>query len=208
MTVAVATYEEMGRRAVAESEETLLLARCRSGDREAQEELVRRYQARTYRLAYNLLGNAEEALDACQEALLAMLRSLPSFRREASFHTWQRRITINVCLMQRRRLQLTTRVINSFAAGNAEKFLQSPDPEASALSREIQNAVREHLRRLPTEFRAVVALREMEGLSYDEIAAALQIPLGTVQSRLARGRKLLREALLADDRIPHSRKGR
>jgi len=205
MSVAVAICREAGREKVAESEETCLLARCRSGDREAQEALVQRYQEKTYRLAFNLLGNHEEALDACQEALIAMLRSLHTFRGEARFQTWLCRLTTNVCLMQRRRLQVRTRIFAGLAAETEQRLGRRPDPESSALSLEVQSAVRQHLRALPNEFRAVVVLREMEGLSYEEIAEVLQIPLGTVQSRLSRGRSLLREAMLADERIPAPR---
>ncbi|NIM07316.1 MAG: sigma-70 family RNA polymerase sigma factor [Armatimonadetes bacterium] len=206
MSVAVATCIDAGRRILAESEEARLLARCRSGDRQAQEALVRRYQDRTYRLAYDLLGNHEDALDASQEALVAMLRSLPSFRGEARFHTWFYRLTVNICLMQRRRLLTRTRILTNLAA----RELDSPsqfDPESAALGSEIQSAVREHLRQLPPALRAIIVLREIEGFSYDEIAEVLRIPLGTVQSRLSRARSLLRKALLADDRIPSVRPG-
>jgi len=187
---------------MAESEDARLIARCRAGDRAAQEALVRRHQDQVYRLACRLVGDPEEASDVAQEALIAMLRSLGAFRGEARFETWLFRVTTNICLMQRRRRQARTRLITDLAvtccehppAGNA-------DPESAAASRELQGAVRECLRRLPAEFRAVVVLRELEGLSYEEIAQVLKLPLGTVQSRLSRGRRLLREALLADERV-------
>lgn len=202
MGVAVALYEEVGALSAADSEEARLLRRCRAGDRHAQEALVRLCQDRVYRLAYSLLGHREEALDAAQEALVAMLRSLRSFRGEARFQTWLYRLVTNVCLMRRRSHQARTRLLVDAPASGLEFPDERPDPEAVALRGEAQTAVRECLLRLPADFRAVVVLRELEGLSYEEIAETLAIPLGTVQSRLSRGRELLRRALLADTRVP------
>ncbi len=207
MGVAAATFSRVGRGAVEESEEARLVSRCRRGDREAQEALVRRYQEKVYRLAHALLGHPEEALDACQEALVAMLRSLPTYQGAARFSTWLHALTVKTCLMHRRSLRIRTRIITD--APPEDYPAPSPwiDPEGAALSAEVQTAVREHLRRLPAEFRAAVVLREMEGLSYDEIADTLKIPLGTVQSRLNRGRELLRKAFLADARVARVRPG-
>lgn len=185
----------------AQTEEARLVARCRGGDRQAQEILVRRCQERVYRLAYNLLEHPEEALDAAQEALIAMLRSLPSFRGEARFETWLYRVTTNVCLMRRRQLCARTRLVTDLAADIPAARAGAADPETAALRGETRAAVREGLRRLPAGFRAVVVLRELEGLSYEAIAEILRIPLGTVQSRLSRGRQMLRDILMADQRV-------
>jgi RNA polymerase sigma-70 factor (ECF subfamily) len=191
----------------AESEDARLIARCRAGDRQAQEALVQRYQQCVYRLACNLLDNPEDALDACQDALVAILRSLPRFRGESSLQTWVYRVAVNTCIMKRRSLRARTRLIVDLPAHAAESAQQTPDPGFAALRREIQAAVREHLRRLPPEFRAVVVLRELDGMSYQQIAETLQMPLGTVQSRLNRGRRLLRDYFLADERIRALRPG-
>jgi len=196
MSVAIAVCKSM-RGAMGEGEDSRLLARCRQGDRDAQEALVRRYQDKVYRLAYNLLGHQEEALDASQEALIAMLHSLPSFRGESQFPTWLYRLTANICLMQRRRLRRSPQIM-----GDQELQVSTlPDPAISAQRHELQEVVRQHLRNLPAEFRGAMVLRELEGLAYEEIAAVLHIPVGTVQSRLSRGRELLRQALLKDKRI-------
>jgi len=136
-----------------------------------------------------------------------MLRSLPSFRGEARFQTWLYQLATNVCLMQRRRLKVRTRILTDLPPEEQEAPPADIDPEWSALYRETQTAVREHLRNLPVEYRAVVVLREVEELAYDEIATILQIPIGTVQSRLNRGRRLLREAIATDERIPSPRVG-
>jgi len=198
MGVAVAACQEAWRVAE-ESEESRLIARARGGDRAAQELLVRRYQEPLYRLACNLLRHPEDARDATQEALVAMLRSLRTFRGEARFRTWLYRLTTNVCLMQRRRHQARTRLLSATPVEACDS--PAADPESAVLARDMQAAVRECVRRMPPDFRAVVVLREVEGLSYEEIAEILRLPFGTVQSRLSRGRRWLREALLADERI-------
>jgi RNA polymerase sigma-70 factor (ECF subfamily) len=184
-----------------EPEEVRLIARSREGDRPAQELLVRRCQDEVYRLAFHLLGDAEDALDAAQEALVAMLCSLHSFRGEANFHTWLYRLTTNICLMQRRRESVRTRLVTNMSAEPYFCFSSQPDPESLILNLEAQSALRQHLRQLAPEFRAVLVLREIEGLSYHEIAQIVRVPVGTVRSRLSRGRRLLRAALLADERL-------
>ena len=201
-----AAWQGAGERLVAATgaEDAHLLARCRRGDRQAQEVLVREHQQMVFRIAHHVLGNQEDALDAAQEALVTMLRALPSYRGQALFTTWLYRLTTNVCLMQRRRRQVRTRLLTDQAA--ADGVADGPNPEDAALSQEVQAAVRQHLARLPAALRAVVVLREIEGLAYQEVAQVVGIPLGTVQSRLSRARELLREALLADERIPKTRR--
>jgi len=175
-------------------DEACLVARCQSGDRAAQEILVRQCQDRVYRLACSLLNHPEEALDATQEALVAMLRSLGSFRGQSAFRTWLYRLTTNVCLSYRRRLRVRTRLVTSLP----DEDYPAPEegPHELTLQRELQATVRELLAGLPPGYREVVVLREVEGLAYEEIAQALQLPLGTVQSRLSRGRQMLKRALL------------
>jgi RNA polymerase sigma-70 factor (ECF subfamily) len=187
-----------------QSEESRLIERAGRDDHAAQELLVRRCQEQVYRLAHNLLGDREDALDATQEALVAMLRSLHTFRGDARFQTWLYRLTTNVCLMQRRRRRARTRLLSDTPVESFDRVSPQPDPEATVMTREVQAAVRACLRRMPPEFRAAVVLREIEGLSYEEIAEILRAPLGTVQSRLSRGRRWLRQALLADERIPRA----
>ncbi len=206
MSVALAIWSLVRGSSVVQPDEARLIALCQRGDKDAQETLVRRYQATVHRLAYGLLGHPEEALDATQEALVAVLRSLHSFRGEARFETWLKRVTANVCLMRRR--QARTRVVCDGPDEESRQATPDPGPESVALTREVQAAVREHVCRLPVQFRAAVVLRELEGLSYTEIAGILRVPLGTVRSRLARGRRMLRESMAVDERIPTPSGGR
>ena len=207
MELTTVAWEEAGRRVGASIDESHLLARCQAGDRAAQEDLVRRCQQQVYRLARHLLGNPDDALDATQEALVAMLRSLPSFQRRARFDTWLYRLTTNVCLQYRRRLLSRTRLVTSTEEEDLPPAT-TDSPEMLALDREQRAAVRRELARLPMQFRVVVVLRELEGLAYEEIAETLGLPLGTVQSRLSRGRRLLRQALLANGVAPAGQRGR
>lgn len=207
MELSTVAWEEARRAVGTETDESHLLARCQAGDRAAQEDLVRRCQQQVYRLARHLLGNQDDALDATQEALVAMLRSLPGFQRRSRFDTWLYRLTTNVCLQYRRRLLSRTRLVTSTEEEDLPAAT-TPSPETLVLDREQQAAVWRELARLPMQFRVVVVLRELEGLAYEEIAESLGVPLGTVQSRLNRGRRLLREALLANGVSPASSGGR
>jgi RNA polymerase sigma-70 factor (ECF subfamily) len=203
-SAAAAAWDETRSGMVAGSEEGQLIARCQAGDREAQETLVRRYQQKVYRVARALLGNPEDACDATQDALVAMLHSLPHYRGEAGFQTWLYRLATNICLMERRRLGRRTRLLADLPDDIVDDRSPQSGPETSALRREIRAAILTCLAHLPPELRAVAVLRELEGLSYEEIAETLQIPLGTVQSRLSRGRRVLRQALLAQGVTPQA----
>ncbi len=168
-----------------------LVWRSRAGDLEAFDALVRAYQDRVYSLAYRITGNHEDAGDAAQEAFLRAYRALPTFRSEAAFGTWLYRIAANAALdLVRRR-----------PPGAATALPAGPpadgDPEAEAHRREVSRRVHLALGQLPAEYRVVVVLRDLHGLAYEEIASVLELPVGTVRSRLSRGREALRR-LLAD----------
>ncbi len=205
MGVASAIWSQARGVSGGQADEADLLARCLRGDNDAREALVRRYQRTVYRLAYSLLGHPEEAVDATQDALIAMLQSLRSFRGEASFETWLKRLTTNVCLTHRRRARV--RGPWNQLEEEGKQIAPGPDPESVALTHEVQAAVREQVRRLPSDYRVVVVLRDIHGLSYSEIAEILRIPAGTVKSRLCRGRQMLRLAIEDDERIPTPTQG-
>jgi RNA polymerase sigma-70 factor (ECF subfamily) len=166
-----------------------LIARSRAGDLDAFEELVRAHQTPIYNLTYRVTGNHEDAGDAAQEAFLRAFQALPRFRQEAAFSTWLYRIATNAALDLVRRRP---------AAPPVELPIDQPapdDPEAEAHRREVSRRVHAALGHLPLEYRSVVVLRDLQGLAYDEIAQVLAIPIGTVRSRLSRGREALRTLL-------------
>lgn len=166
---------------------------------QAFEKLVRAYEGRVYNLALRLLGDPESALDVTQEAFVKALQGLRGFRRDSSFFTWICRITINLCHSERRRQVRRKRSFGDFDtlsedSGTGSRATESEPGEASEL-RERGVAVRDAVNGLEQDLRFVVVLRDMEGMSYEEVAEALKIPIGTVRSRLHRARDVLRREL-------------
>jgi len=170
-----------------------LVARSREGDKEAFGELVHRYQRLVIGIAYRMSGDAALAEDAAQDAFLRAWQSLPSFehRGAGSFRAWLCRITINITTDRLRRAHPTV-------ALEAQSLPGGLRPDEAYLRSEEAQAVREAILRLPEASRAALILREYEGLSYREIAEALNIPMGTVMSRLNYARRKLREELEAN----------
>ncbi|WP_432564603.1 RNA polymerase sigma factor SigE [Kineococcus sp. SYSU DK003] len=157
------------------------------------EEVVHDHSARVYRLAYRLTGNRHDAEDLTQEVFVRVFRSLSSYQ-PGTFEGWLHRITTNLFLDQVRRKQ---RIRFDALAEDAGEKLASTDvgPERAYEHRNLDDDVQRALDALPPDFRAVVVLCDIEGLSYEEIAATLGVKLGTVRSRIHRGRAQLRAAL-------------
>lgn len=173
-------------------DEADLIRRSKTGDVDAFDQLVGVHQDRIYQLAYRITGNREDAWDAAQEAFLKAYRSLPAFRETASFATWMHRVTVNTALdIVRRRPAQRTQVLDEAVV------LSGDDPADQAQRKDLQRRIHHAIATLPVEHRVVVILRDLEGLAYDEIARTLRIPIGTVRSRLSRGRDTLR-MMLAD----------
>ena len=175
------------------------VADARRGDTAAFESLLRRYEKRVLALTGRMCRNPEDAQEAAQEAFLAAWQGLPSFRGDASFSTWLYRLTSNACVDLMRREGR-----HSNAAGpslnDEETGLDVPDtapsPQESAERKELREQIEEGLRSLSPEHRQVLILREIHQLSYEEIAQSLELDLGTVKSRINRGRKQLRNFLI------------
>jgi RNA polymerase sigma-70 factor (ECF subfamily) len=163
------------------------------------DELYERFRRPVWRLARRLAGSEEEAFDLCQEIFLRVWRGLPGFRGEARLSTWVFQIAWNHLRAHRKR-QSRRREVVADTAGEARVVLEElrdprPDPERGAAAAEALALVAAALDGLPEHFRVVVWLRDGEGLSYEEIATVLGVPIGTVRSRLARARALLRTVL-------------
>lgn len=171
-----------------------LLRRCREGDPAAVEALVHAHQNAVYRLAYALLGDPAEADDAAQEALLAALRSLDTYRGDSAFSTWLYSVTANVCRLRRRRWRTLGRLREQLTA----LFWQNPappQPEAAVVQAETDAALWRAVQALGEKHRAPVVLRYYYGCSVDEIARILDLKPGTVHSRLSIARDRLRAVL-------------
>jgi RNA polymerase sigma-70 factor (ECF subfamily) len=177
------------------SDEELLAAHLQ-GDRSAFGQLVGRHERRVYGICLRMLGNREDAQDAAQEAFLAALRRASSFRQEAAFSTWLYRIAVNAATDQaRRRVRTRTTPLEPGDAGVADPLPGRGDPgDAVATAVTVQAA----LTRVPDEFRAAVVLCDLLRLPYAEAAAVLDVPVGTVKSRVYRGRLALAGELGSD----------
>jgi RNA polymerase sigma-70 factor, ECF subfamily len=160
-----------------------LVGRAVAGDRDALDALLREHYDRVYALCLRMTGNEADALDACQEALLAIVRGLPRFDGRSAFPTWAYRVATNACLDElRRRRRRPLANVDDMSVVERRNH-----PEDAADRVDVQAA----LARLPIDFRSAVVLRDLAGLSYDEIAETLDVPPGTVRSRIARGRAAL-----------------
>ncbi len=177
-----------------------LVERARRGDRQAFDLLVRKYQNRIIKLISRYIHDPNEVLDVAQEAFLRAYRALPKFRGESAFYTWLYRIAINTAKnhIAARGRRPTEEAVS---AEEAEQFAGAPElkeqatPERLLLRDEIEKTVFEAIEELPEDLRTAITLRELEGLSYDEIAKIMGCPIGTVRSRIFRAREAINKKL-------------
>ncbi len=182
-----------------------LVRRAKAGDRQAYELLVAGHQRRVFNVAYRFLGDYDEALDMAQDAFIQAWRNLGGFREEARFGQWLLAIVMNLCRNRlkawKRRARSRTDSLDEPLGEDGGLRRELPDPAPASLerleARQLEELVREEMRRVEGEFREVLVLRELQGISYEEIAGVLGVPVGTVKSRLHRGRAELASRLRA-----------
>lgn len=178
-----------------------LVERAQRGDKRAFELLVEKYQRKLARLLSRLIRDPGEVEDVTQEAFIKAYRALPSFRGDSAFYTWLYRIGINTAknylVAAGRRAPTTTEVEAEDAEGYAEGELLRDinTPESLLLSKEIAGTVNAAIESLPEELRSAIQLRELEGMSYEEIAKLMDCPIGTVRSRIFRAREAVAERI-------------
>lgn len=189
------------------SQEAEIVRWVLEGDADAFGAIVDEYQKNVYNLALRMTGNPEDAQDMSQEAFIKAFNSLASFRGDSKLSVWLYRIVSNVCLdflHSRKRRQTVSLNMDDGEGGSSE--LEIPDlsamPEEELNRRLTREAVRKGLLSLPEDQREILLLREIEGLSYDEIAQALELEAGTVKSRIFRARKRLCAQLVSGGNIP------
>ncbi|HLT96880.1 MAG TPA: RNA polymerase sigma factor SigM [Acidimicrobiia bacterium] len=167
-----------------------LLARSRQGDRAAFDELMRRHEDRVFAVCLRIMRRREEALDATQDTFLTVFRKADQFRGDSKFSTWLYRVAVNTCYDNLRRAQ--RRPADPLAEAHDPADESAGDTLASV---ELRPGLTEALHHLADEFRSAIVLVDVEGLSVQETADVLQVPEGTVKSRLYRGRRQLAEIL-------------
>jgi RNA polymerase sigma-70 factor (ECF subfamily) len=177
------------------SGDAALVEAALAGDRDAFGKLVTRYQDRLFNTLVRVVGTHEDAADAVQDAFVQAFTKLPSFRGASRFYTWLYRIAMNVALSRRRRRRPTVSVDHAKETAGEEPLDAAEGPEDVVLSEERVQHVQAALGNLGDEHRTILVLREIEGCAYEEIAEILDLPVGTVRSRIFRARVQLKERL-------------
>lgn len=175
-----------------------LVERHRYGDPSAFEEVYRRYGDMVFNLCYRLSGDPDQAADLTQEAFLRIFRHVGRFRGGSSLKTWVYRVALNHCRSRLGRRQLAVRPLAEDGELGPEAVDPRRGPEERAIARDEGRRLTRALAQVPVPFREAVVLFDLQGLSYEEIARVLGVRLGTVRSRLARGRERLRQILEED----------
>jgi RNA polymerase sigma-70 factor (ECF subfamily) len=182
-------------------DEPALIHDAQRGSLDAFNTLVLHYQDMVFNTALRILGDEDQAADAAQEAFISAFRSITSFRG-GSFKAWLMRTVTNACYdeLRRKKRRPTTPLEPELDDGDemdSPRWLADPNftPEQAAEADEVEHAIQHCLDALPTDFRAVVVLADIQGMDYTEVAASVRVPLGTIKSRLARARLRLRECL-------------
>lgn len=179
-------------------EETKLIRRASGGDADAFNALMGMHERRMYAVALRMCGNPEDAQDCLQEAMLRVFRAISGFKGQSSFSTWVYRITMNTCLdeLRRRKNRPGTSLDDLLEAGWTPKD-SGESPEQHALRTEMGRKLQALIDELPQDMRSAVVLRDIEGYSYEEIAQITQANVGTIKSRISRGRQKMRERIAA-----------
>jgi RNA polymerase sigma-70 factor (ECF subfamily) len=174
----------------------LLVERVKAGDKHAFDLLVLKYQHRIIKLIMRYVRNPAEAMDVSQEAFLKAYRAIPNFRGESAFYTWMYRIAINtaknhIVAARRRPLEYAADISEPEDFEWHSSLQDADSPEREAIGDDLRRAVETAIGALPEELRAALTLRELDGLTYDEIAQVMDCPVGTVRSRIFRAREAL-----------------
>lgn len=188
-------------------EDNVLVERAKKGDREAFDQLIRKHEKRAYQYAFRLTSNPEEAADIVSDAFIRVFTAVKNFRGNSAFTTWLYRILTNCFLdMKKREKNKQTTSLESALQtdeGDFERQIEDdgPSPQKELERRERERSVQDAVSRLPEYQQAMIVMYHGEMLSYEEIAEALDLPIGTVKSRLNRARLSLREELVPDEEL-------
>jgi RNA polymerase sigma-70 factor (ECF subfamily) len=184
----------------AEAGDIALVRRVQKGDKAAFDALVLKYQHKVLKLVQRYVRNPAEAEDIAQEAFIKAYRALPAFRGDSAFYTWLYRIAINTAknslvAARRRPVSYDLDLQDGTQVQAQARLADAETPEALALTEEIRRTVNEAIEALPDDLRLAIVLRELEGLSYEDIARTMECPVGTVRSRIFRAREAIDRSL-------------
>ena len=179
-----------------ERNEQKLIERASGGDPSAFNQLMAMHEKRMYAVALRMFANREDAQDCLQEAMLRIYRAIGGFKGQSSFSTWVYRITMNTCLdeLRRRKTRAATSLDTLLDSGWSPAD-EGDVPERHAVASEQRRVLDAAIAELPEDMRSAVVLRDVQGFSYDEISAMLEVNVGTIKSRISRGREKLRQIL-------------
>ena len=184
-----------------EQNEQLLLHKAKAGDIGAYEELIDAYLKKVFNLAFRIIGNYDDAADLAQETFVRIFKAISKFKEESSFSTWIYRITTNVCLDEIRKRK-NKKILSldediHMDDGDMKRQVESDEigPEQNAEREEVRRIVNDAINMLPEDQRVVITLRDIDGMSYEEISETLKCPGGTVKSRINRARVALKNIL-------------
>jgi len=172
-----------------------MISRCQRGDQEALKEIFDKYHKKVYRIAYGVVRQREEALDVVQEVFIKLFRSIQNFKGRSHFYTYLYRMAINTSIDHKRKAG--KQFVSSLDEEGSFEPSDEADkgPEKILLQKELEEKVRQAMDKLPDEQKAAIIFRDVEGLSYQEMAEAMGCSIGTVMSRLHYGRKRMQESL-------------
>ena len=185
-----------------EQNESKLIARASAGDASAFNQLMAQHEQRMYAIALRMCKNREDAQDCLQEAMLRVFRAIGAFKGESSFGTWMYRITMNICLDElRRKKKIRDTSMDALLDQGWSPSDMTGSPERKAMQHELRQTLHSAINDLPEDMRAAIILRDIHGCTYDEIARALDVNVGTVKSRISRGREKLREKIRSTEEL-------
>ena len=184
-------------------EDAALVDRCKAGDQRAFQTLVERYQRKVYTIAFGVVRNHDDAMDVTQDAFVKVHRYLGNFKGDSSFYTWLYRIVVNLCIDRKRKAARAAEVDYDDGLQHNSEITNGPtlasthieSPQKALARKELREQMAAALDKLSESHRQILVLREVEGLSYEEIAESLDLAKGTVMSRLFHARKNFQKAL-------------
>ena len=188
-------------------EETEMISRCQQGDQEALKEIFDKYHKKVYSIAYGVVRQREEALDVVQDVFIKLFRSIKNFKGRSHFYTYLYRMVMNTAIDHKRKAG--KQFMSSLDVEGSFEPSDEPEkgPEKVLLQKELEERVRLAMDKLPAEQKAALIFRDVEGLSYQEMAEAMGCSIGTVMSRLHYGRKRMQESLKDYVKLPGQSRG-